>query len=83
MYSYLIMDWGLLPVSLFTQKHNQSQQVLPVLFANSKLAVFTIPANALTCDPCQPTKFKGYLRVFIYIYQCMVPNLLFSCIKTI
>ena len=36
-----------------------------------KLAVFTVPTKALAssmiCDPCQPTKFKGYIRVFIYV----------------
>ena len=36
-----------------------------------KLAVFMFPAKALECsmiyDPCQPTKFKGYIRVFIYV----------------
>ena len=43
----------------------------PCTVARFKLAVFTSLANALacalTCDPCQPTKFKGHPRVFIYI----------------
>ena len=43
----------------------------PCTAGKFKLAVFTVPTNALacsmTCDPCQPTKFKGYLRVFIYV----------------
>ena len=36
-----------------------------------KLAVFTVLPNIWACsvthDPCQPTKFKGYSRVFIYV----------------
>ena len=43
----------------------------PCAAGKFKLVVFTVPANALTCamthDPCQPTKFKGYIRVIIYV----------------
>ena len=43
----------------------------PCTAGKFKLAVFTVPAKALacamTCGPYQPTKFKGYIRVFIYV----------------
>ena len=43
----------------------------PCTAAEFKLVVFTVPANALacalTCDSCQPTKFKGHPRAFIYV----------------
>ena len=43
----------------------------PCTAGKFKLAVFTVPTNALTCaltcDPCQPTKFEGYIKVFIYV----------------
>ena len=56
----------------FTQRKTYLDQTdPPCTIAKFKLAVFTVPGNALacelTCDPCQPTKFKGYLRVFIYV----------------
>ena len=54
----------------------KSLDLLSLLF-KFKLAVITVPAKALecaiTCDPCQPTKFKGYIRVFIYV-GTGVPN---------
>ena len=56
----------------FTQRKSYLNQTDPLCtVAKFKLAVFTVPAHtlacALTCDPYQPNKFKGYLRVFIYV----------------
>ena len=71
MYCYLISDAGLLPGRLTTQNCQQNSIGPPCTVAKFKLAVFTVPANALacalTCDPCQPTKFKGHPRVFMYV----------------
>ena len=41
----------------------------PCTAGKFKLAVFSVPtkALALTCDSCQSTKFKGYIREFIYV----------------
>ena len=43
----------------------------PCTAGKFKLVVFTVPAKALayamTCEPCQPITFKGYVRVFIYV----------------
>ena len=65
MYSYLILARGLLPESLGTKISSKCT------VAEFKLAVFTVPAYAmacaLTCDCCQPTKFKGHPRAFIYV----------------
>ena len=71
MYSYLNADRGFLQRGLNAKQHGQvSIDPLWLLF-KFKLAVFTVPAKALacamTCDPCQPTKFKGYIRVFICV----------------
>ena len=71
MYSYLNVDRGFLQRGLTTKCHMKIS-VAPLWSAvEFKLAVFTVPAKALacsmTCDPCQPTKFKGYIRVFIYV----------------
>ena len=64
MYSYLITDGGLLPVSLNHKKSYLNQTGPPCTAGKFKLAVFTVPAKslacAMTCYPCQPTKFKGY-----------------------
>ena len=71
MYSYLNVDRGFLQRGLTAISHNQTS--LDPLWSAVKfrLAVFTVPAKVLacsmTCDPCQPTKFKGYIRVFIYL----------------
>ena len=68
MYSYLLIDGGLLP-GVYLKKTYLDQTLPPRTVAKFKLAVFTVLANtlacALPCDPCQPTKFKGYL--FIYV----------------
>ena len=68
---YLITDGGLLPGSLIMEKTCTKQIGPPCTAGKFKLAVLTVPTNALACavicDPCQPTKFKGYLRVFIYV----------------
>ena len=48
----------------------QTLNLLSLLF-KFRLAVFKVPtkvlACAMTCDLCQPTKFKGYIQVFIYV----------------
>ena len=71
MYSYLSTDGGLLPGSFNCTKSNLNQTGPPCTAGKFKLAVFTVPAKALACamtyDPCQPTKLKGYIRVFIYV----------------
>ena len=71
MYSYLITDWGLLPGTLNCTKSYLNQTGPPCTAGKFKLAVFTVPAKplacAMTCDPCQPTKFQRYIKVFIYV----------------
>ena len=71
MYSYLNVDRGFLQRGLTTENHIQISLGPLWLLFKFKLAVFTVPAKALacvmTCDPSQPTKFKGYIRVFIYV----------------
>ena len=56
----------------FNHRKTCLKQIGPPCTADKfKLAVFTLPVNALacamTCDPCHTTKFKGYIRVFIYV----------------
>ena len=71
MYSYLITDGGLLPGSSNHTKSYLNQTGPPCTAGKFKLAVFTVLTKALacamTCDHCQPTKFKGYIKVFIYV----------------
>ena len=74
MYSHLNVDRGFPKRGLNTINHgniNTKSLDLLSLLLKFKLAVFTVPIKALacamTCDPCQPTKFKGYIRVFIYV----------------
>ena len=64
MYSYLNADNGSIQVGEILENHQKSS-IGPMCSAiKFKLAVFTVPAKALacsmTCDPCQPMKFKGY-----------------------
>ena len=70
MYSYLISAGHL----FLGDKYRNSlwnTTCPPCTTAEFKLAVFTVPANALacalSCDSCQPTKFKGHPRAFIYV----------------
>ena len=86
MCSYLNIDRGFIQRGLTTQNH-QEISIIPLWFLfKFKLAVFTVPPNALayamTCDPCQPTKSKG-LHKGVHICGYWVPNPSFSFIKTI
>ena len=58
-------------MQLIMKKPNMNSLDPLCLLFKFKLAVFTVPAKALacsmTCDSCQPTKFKEYMRVFIYV----------------
>ena len=71
MYSYLITDGGASSREFNYRKSYFKQTGPPCTAGKFKLAAFTVPANALacamTCDPYQPNKFKGYIRVFIYV----------------
>ena len=71
MYSYLNVDRGFLQRGLNAMNHTKIS-IHPCWSAvKFKMAVFTVPAKALacsmTCDPCQPTKVKGYISVFIHV----------------
>ena len=74
MYSYLNVDRGFpqggLNGKIMKFVNTNSLDLLSLLF-KFKLAMFTVPTKALacsmTCDPCQPIKFKEYIRVFIYV----------------
>ena len=71
MYSYINVDRGC-PQRDLTTKYHKEISIAPLWSADEfKLAVFTVPTKALacsmTCDPYQPTKFKGYIRVFTYV----------------
>ena len=71
MYSYLNVDRGFLQRGL--NAINYAKISIDTLWSAVifKLAVFPVPTKTLvcsmTCDLCQPTKFKGYIRVFIYV----------------
>ena len=71
MYSYLNVDRGFLKRGL-TATYHKEISIAPLWSAvEFKLTVFTVPTKAfacsMTCEPCQPTKFKAYIRVFIYV----------------
>ena len=64
MYSYLNVVRGFLQRGLKTEYHVKTS-VDPLWSAlKVKLTVFKVPAKdlacSMTCDPCQPTIFKGY-----------------------
>ena len=74
MYSYLNTGRGFHPEKINLENHQNNQQntLDPIsLLFKCKLAVFPVPTKALvcsmTCDCCQPTKFKAYIRLFIYV----------------
>ena len=71
MYSYIITGGGASSREVNCTKSYLNQTGPPCTAAKFKLAMFTVPAKALACaipcDPSQPTKFKGYIRVFIYV----------------
>ena len=74
MYSYLNVGRWYHPGRKYLENYQISSHKLKIYSTCAtnkfKLAVFTVAINTWACsvtrDPCQPTKFKGYRRVFMY-----------------